>query len=67
MLQLRPLPQNGRIAKQLMVSIRMQGDLKPHGLTRCCALARYDAHKISTDAFALIRNCNMAGAQQAAW
>ncbi|KYO23933.1 DNA polymerase eta [Alligator mississippiensis] len=59
--------QNGRIAKQLMVSIRMQGDLKPHGLTRCCALARYDAHKISTDAFALIRNCNMAGAQQAAW
>uniref|UniRef100_A0A7M4F2M9 DNA polymerase eta n=1 Tax=Crocodylus porosus TaxID=8502 RepID=A0A7M4F2M9_CROPO len=59
--------QNGRVAKQLMVSIRMQGSLKPYGLTRCCALPRYDAHKISTDAFALIRNCNVAGAQQAAW
>ncbi|NWX91028.1 POLH polymerase, partial [Nothoprocta pentlandii] len=56
--------QNQRVAKQLMVVIRAQGDVR---LSRCCALARYDAHKMSSDAFALIQSCNAAGAHQAAW
>lgn len=56
--------QNHRVAKQLMVVIRMQGDTR---LSRFCAVTRYDAQKIFNDAFALIQNCNMAGAHQAAW
>ncbi|XP_042670754.1 DNA polymerase eta isoform X2 [Centrocercus urophasianus] len=56
--------QNHRVAKQLMVVIRMQGDTR---LSRFCAVTRYDAQKIFSDAFALIQNCNMAGAHQAAW
>ncbi|NXU76681.1 POLH polymerase, partial [Oreotrochilus melanogaster] len=56
--------QNHRVAKQLMVVIRMQGDAR---VSRICALTRYDAQKMCNDAFALIQNCNMAGAHQAAW
>ncbi|NXS47573.1 POLH polymerase, partial [Balaeniceps rex] len=56
--------QNHRVAKQLMVVIRMQGDTR---VSRFCALSRYDAQKMCNDAFALIQNCNMAGAHQAAW
>ncbi|NWH75818.1 POLH polymerase, partial [Piaya cayana] len=56
--------QNHRVARQLMVVIRMQGDTR---VSRHCALSRYDAQKMCNDAFALIQNCNMAGAQQAAW
>uniref|UniRef100_A0A803XYW1 DNA polymerase eta n=1 Tax=Meleagris gallopavo TaxID=9103 RepID=A0A803XYW1_MELGA len=56
--------QNHRVAKQLMVVIRMQGDTR---LSRFCAVTRYDAQKIFSDAFALIQNCNMAGTHQAAW
>ncbi|KFV13979.1 DNA polymerase eta, partial [Tauraco erythrolophus] len=56
--------QNHRVAKQLMVVIRMQGDTR---VSRLCALSRYDAQKMCNDAFALIQNCNVAGAHQAAW
>ncbi|NXC77749.1 POLH polymerase, partial [Anhinga anhinga] len=56
--------QNHRVAKQLMVVIRMQGDTR---VSRFCALSRYDAQKMCNDAFALIQNCNIAGAHQAAW
>ncbi|NWJ07397.1 POLH polymerase, partial [Crypturellus undulatus] len=56
--------QNHRVAKQLMVVIRAQGDVR---VSRCCALSRYDAQKMSSDAFAIIQNCNLAGAHQAAW
>ncbi|XP_059691443.1 DNA polymerase eta [Gavia stellata] len=56
--------QNHRVAKQLMVVIRMPGDIR---VSRFCALSRYDAQKMCNDAFALIQNCNMAGAHQAAW
>ncbi|NXA51717.1 POLH polymerase, partial [Nothocercus julius] len=56
--------QNNRVAKQLMVVIRAQGDIR---ISRCCALSRYDAQKMSSDAFAIIQNCNAAGAHQAAW
>ncbi|NWR73864.1 POLH polymerase, partial [Centropus unirufus] len=56
--------QNHRVARQLMVAIRMQGDAR---VSRICALSRYDAQKICSDAFALIQNCNVAGAHQAAW
>ncbi|XP_007484035.1 DNA polymerase eta isoform X1 [Monodelphis domestica] len=52
---------NDRVALQLAVSIRIQGDKRLSSLRRCCALAYYDAHKMSSDAFALIRNCNTAG------
>ncbi|XP_030355410.1 DNA polymerase eta isoform X2 [Strigops habroptila] len=56
--------QNHRVAKQLMVVIRMQGDTR---VSRFCALTRYEAQKMCNDAFALIQNCNVAGAHQAAW
>ncbi|NXX52168.1 POLH polymerase, partial [Scopus umbretta] len=56
--------QNHRVAKQLMVVIRMQGDTR---VSRFCALSRYDAQKMCNDAFALIQSCNVAGAHQAAW
>uniref|UniRef100_G1KJL3 DNA polymerase eta n=1 Tax=Anolis carolinensis TaxID=28377 RepID=G1KJL3_ANOCA len=59
--------QNNRTAKQLSIGIRMQGSKNPSGLSRCCALSQYDAHKISQDAFAVIQNCNAAGGLQAAW
>ncbi|XP_052048077.1 DNA polymerase eta isoform X2 [Apodemus sylvaticus] len=55
--------QNDRVASQLVVSIRFQGDKRLSSLRRCCALLRYDAHKMSQDAFAAIRNCNTSGIQ----
>ncbi|XP_015455825.1 DNA polymerase eta isoform X3 [Pteropus alecto] len=54
---------NDRVATQLVVSIRVQGDKRLSTLRRCCALTRYDAHKMSHDAFAVIRNCNTSGVQ----
>lgn len=54
---------NDRVATQLVVSIRVQGDKRLSSLRRCCALTRYDAHKMSQDAFAAIRNCNTSGVQ----
>ncbi|KFP81800.1 DNA polymerase eta, partial [Acanthisitta chloris] len=56
--------QNHRVARQLMVVVRQQGDTR---VSRFCALTRYDAQKMCNDAFALIQNCNAAGAHQAAW
>ncbi|NWI71974.1 POLH polymerase, partial [Todus mexicanus] len=56
--------QNHRVAKQLMVVIRMQGDTR---VSRFCALSRYDAQKMCSDALTLIQTCNTAGAHQAAW
>ncbi|KAM6956307.1 DNA polymerase eta [Aplochiton taeniatus] len=58
---------NGRVAKQLTVGVRQLGDKRPSSFSRCCALARYDAAKISTDSFALIKSLNAAGNHQAAW
>ncbi|XP_006749024.1 DNA polymerase eta isoform X1 [Leptonychotes weddellii] len=52
---------NDRVATQLAVSIRVQGDKRLSSVRRCCALSRYDAHKMSHDAFAVIRNCNTSG------
>lgn len=54
---------NDRVATQLVVSIRVQGDKRLSSLRRCCALPRYDAHKMSQDAFAAIRNCNTSAVQ----
>ncbi|XP_053457510.1 DNA polymerase eta isoform X2 [Nycticebus coucang] len=54
---------NDRVATQLAVSIRVQGDKRLSSLRRCCALIRYDAHKMSRDAFAVIKNCNTSGIQ----
>ncbi|XP_036724508.1 DNA polymerase eta [Balaenoptera musculus] len=54
---------NDRVATQLAVSIRVQGDKRLSSLRRCCALIRYDAHKMSHDAFAVIRNCNTSVTQ----
>ncbi|XP_004473132.1 DNA polymerase eta isoform X2 [Dasypus novemcinctus] len=54
---------NDRVATQLTVSIRVQGDKRLSSLRRCCALTRYDAYKMSHDAFVSIRNCNTSGTQ----
>ncbi|NXY02482.1 POLH polymerase, partial [Pteruthius melanotis] len=56
--------QNHRVARQLMVVIRQQGDTR---VSRLCALSRYDAQKMCNDAFTLIQSCNVAGPHQAAW
>ncbi|KAM4835292.1 DNA polymerase eta isoform 1-T2 [Thomomys bottae] len=52
---------NDRVATQLAVSIRVQGDKRLSSLRRCCALTHYDAHKMSQDALTVLRNCNTAG------
>ncbi|XP_075060595.1 DNA polymerase eta [Mixophyes fleayi] len=58
---------NHRVAKQLTVGLHRQGDPRSSSMSRCCALARYDAQKISSDVFVLLKSFNTAGAQQAAW
>ncbi|KAG9462508.1 hypothetical protein GDO78_013982 [Eleutherodactylus coqui] len=56
---------NHRVAKQLTIGLHRQGDSS--GLSRVCALTRYEAQKISSDAFILLKSFNKAGAHQAAW
>ncbi|XP_030051721.1 DNA polymerase eta isoform X2 [Microcaecilia unicolor] len=58
---------NFRVARQLTVSLRMQGDKRGSSMSRCCGMPRYEAQKISSDAYILIKNCNSAGAHQSAW
>ncbi|XP_030627778.1 DNA polymerase eta-like [Chanos chanos] len=58
---------NDRVAKLLTVGIRQFGDKQPNSFSRCCALARYEATKISADGFAIIKGLNTAGNHQAAW
>ncbi|XP_028903301.1 DNA polymerase eta isoform X2 [Ornithorhynchus anatinus] len=57
---------NDRVATHLSVSARIQGDKRLSSLRRGCPLTRYDARKMSSDALALIRSCNLAETQ-AAW
>ncbi|XP_038616712.1 DNA polymerase eta isoform X2 [Tachyglossus aculeatus] len=57
---------NDRVATHLSVSARVQGDKRLSSLRRGCPLTRYDARKMSRDALALIRSCNLAETQ-AAW
>ncbi|XP_034755062.1 DNA polymerase eta [Etheostoma cragini] len=58
---------NGRVAKSLTVGVRQLGDKRPSGFSRCCALVRYEATKLSSDSFAIIKSLNTAGNHQAAW
>ncbi|XP_074531660.1 DNA polymerase eta isoform X2 [Halichoeres trimaculatus] len=58
---------NGRVAKLLTVGVRQLGDKRPSSFSRCCALVKYEANKISTDSFAIIKCLNTAGNHQAAW
>lgn len=58
---------NGRVAKLLTVGVRQLGDKRPSSFSRCCALSRYEATKISGDSFAIIKSLNTAGNHQAAW
>ncbi|XP_036783328.2 DNA polymerase eta isoform X1 [Manis pentadactyla] len=52
---------NDRVATQLAVTVRKQGDKHIKSWHRRCALTCYDAHKMSRDAFAVIRNSNTSG------
>lgn len=56
--------QNGRVAKQLTVGVRQAGD---QSFSRCCALVRYDAVKMTSDSLAIIKSLNTAGSHQEAW
>ncbi|XP_054455912.1 DNA polymerase eta isoform X2 [Anoplopoma fimbria] len=58
---------NGRVAKSLTVGVRRLGDKWPSSFSRCCALVRYEATKLSDDSFAIIKSLNTAGNHQAAW
>ncbi|XP_063774862.1 DNA polymerase eta [Pseudophryne corroboree] len=58
---------NHRVAKLLTVGLHRQGDPKYSSLSRSCALAHYDAQKISSDAFVILKSFNTAGSHQAAW
>ncbi|XP_032408271.1 DNA polymerase eta isoform X2 [Xiphophorus hellerii] len=58
---------NGRVAKLLTVGVRQLGDKRQSSFSRCCALVRYEATKISSDSFAIIKSLNTAGNQQATW
>ncbi|XP_026080567.1 DNA polymerase eta [Carassius auratus] len=55
---------NGRLAKQLTVGIRQAGG---ESFSRCCALVRYDAVKMTSDSLAIIKSLNTAGSHQEAW
>ncbi|XP_059215380.1 DNA polymerase eta [Centropristis striata] len=58
---------NGRVAKLLTVGVRQLGDKRPSSFSRCCALVRYEAPKLASDSFAIIKSLNTAGNHQAAW
>lgn len=58
---------NGRVAKLLTVGVRQLGDKRPSSFSRCCALVRYEASKISSDSFSIIKSLNMTGNQQETW
>ncbi|KAK1170948.1 DNA polymerase eta [Acipenser oxyrinchus oxyrinchus] len=58
---------NNRVAKQLTVGVRVEGDRRANSFSRCCALSRYEAQKISSDSLALIKSLNAAGNHQSAW
>ncbi|KAK3554720.1 hypothetical protein QTP70_032628 [Hemibagrus guttatus] len=58
---------NGRVAKLLTVGVHQAGDRKPNSFSRCFALSRYEASKISSDSFAIIKSLNAAGSHQEAW
>ncbi|KAK7901856.1 hypothetical protein WMY93_018625 [Mugilogobius chulae] len=57
---------NGRVAKLLTVGVRQLGDKKA-SFSRCCALVRYEASKLSSDSFSIIKSLNTAGNQQETW
>ncbi|KAK7148046.1 hypothetical protein R3I93_012375 [Phoxinus phoxinus] len=58
---------NGRVAKQLTVGVRQAGEKRACSFSRCCALVRYDATKMTSDSFAIIKSLNTAGSHQEAW
>ncbi|CAL1577475.1 unnamed protein product [Knipowitschia caucasica] len=58
---------NGRVAKLLTVGVRQLGDKRSSSFSRCCALVRYEAGKLSSDSFAIIKSLNTAGNQQQTW
>uniref|UniRef100_A0A8C5MVL7 DNA polymerase eta n=1 Tax=Leptobrachium leishanense TaxID=445787 RepID=A0A8C5MVL7_9ANUR len=58
---------NNRTAKLLNVGFHRHGDPGYTGMSRCCALTRYDAQKISSDAFIVLKGFNAAGMHQGAW
>ncbi|XP_018411223.1 PREDICTED: DNA polymerase eta [Nanorana parkeri] len=58
---------NHRTAKLLTIGINRQGDPRWSSVSRCCALTRYEAQKISSDAFVVLKGFNTAGSHQAAW
>ncbi|XP_049337516.1 DNA polymerase eta [Astyanax mexicanus] len=58
---------NGRVAKLLTVGVRQAGDKRLSSFSRCCALARYEASKITADSLAIIKSLNTAGSHQEAW
>ncbi|KAJ0067116.1 hypothetical protein NL108_012800 [Boleophthalmus pectinirostris] len=58
---------NGRVAKLLTVGVRQLGDKRPNSFSRCCALVRYEASKLSSDSFSIIKSLNTSGNQQEAW
>lgn len=66
-LQLLSILQNGRVAKSLTVGVCQLGDKRQSSYSRCCALVRYDAAKISSDSFAIIKSLNTAGNHQESW
>ncbi|XP_039996080.1 DNA polymerase eta isoform X2 [Xiphias gladius] len=58
---------NGRVARLLTVGVRQLGDKRSSSFSRCCALVRYEATKISSDSFAIIKSLSIAGNHQATW
>ena len=60
--------QNKRIAKSLTVHVRMQHEPgSSSSSSRACLLARYDAEKICSDAYNLIKQFNTAYSQSSQW
>ncbi|GFS13089.1 DNA polymerase eta [Elysia marginata] len=64
----KDLLQNKRTAKSLTLHVRMQHQPgSSSSSSRACLLARYDADKICSDAYAVVKQFNTASVQSAQW
>ncbi|KAL4237255.1 hypothetical protein ACF0H5_001974 [Mactra antiquata] len=58
---------NKRIAKSLTLSVRYESKPRAVSVSRVCALTRYDASKMSDDAFSLVQQFNNSPSNQESW
>ena len=58
--------QNGRVAKNIVVSVSNRGP-RSFNTSKTCAIVRYDAEKLTEDTYQLVSKLNQAGPTQSSW